>query len=106
MNREEKIERFSEKETEELYDLLFNDLKDLFIEDEEGITLSAMALCAALKAAGYRKANEVRKEAAKEIADFLRKRADTINSLFKMNTMMLNELADEIEKKFCVEVDE
>lgn len=56
--------------------------------------------------AGYRKADEVRKETVKEITDFLRKRADTLNSLFKMNTMMLDELAEEIEKKFCVEVDE
>ena len=46
----------SEKETDELGELLLNKLKELFVgSDDEDLALNAAALGAALETAGYRK---------------------------------------------------
>ena len=65
MDKEKDIVDFSEKETEELYDLLFNALKDLFDADEDEIALNAAALGAELETAGYRKEDCARKATKK-----------------------------------------
>ena len=52
--------------------------------------------------AGYRKADEVRKETIEEISNFLRGMAD----IFEMNTMLVDWLVDKIERKLGEEEDE
>ena len=60
------------------------------------------AVAKVLTEAGYRKADEVSRETAKDIADFVRNRSGVVNGHF---ALFLYDLADEIEERFG-EVDE
>ena len=60
------------------------------------------AVANVLVEAGYRKEEDVSRETAKEIADFVRNRSSMVNGHF---ALFLYDLADEIEERFG-EVDE
>lgn len=92
-----------EKEIEEMIEVLKN--KHFEKNLDEYIADIPRAICSALVEAGYRKADEVRKEMAKEIYERVDKWLDEIVPHTREETILIC-LLGWIKTKFGIEVDE
>lgn len=68
-----------------------------------GVGIHSVELSKHLVEAGYRKAADVRKEVIKEVVEFMEARSSALNNLFGANTLIIDDLAEEIEKEFLEE---